>query len=87
MLSKGKVRLPDKALDQRATKLAVKHKEVDLSTGELLKISNWIEANCQFYGSYWGQRSARAKGRPDYRPAVTFQQAISNMPPKIESKR
>ena len=87
MLAKGKVRLPDKALAEKAAKLAKDHKEVNLSKGELLKISNWIEANCQYYGSYWGRRSSRYKGRPDYRPAVTFEQAISTTPPKIESKR
>jgi len=87
MLSKGKVRLPDKALAARVAKLAKEHKEVHLSAGELLKISNWIEANCQYYGSYWGRRHVRYKDRADFRPAVTFDQAISSKPPKFESKR
>jgi len=87
MLSKGKVRLPDKALAEKAAKLAKDHKEVNLSTGELLKISNWVEANCQYYGSYWGRRHVRFKNHPNFRPAVTFDQAISTTPPKIKSKR
>jgi hypothetical protein len=87
MLSKGKVRLPDKALAQKVAKLAELHKEVQLSTGELLKISNWIESNCQYYGSYWGRRHVRYKDHPNFRPAVTFDQALSATPPKTNSKR
>jgi hypothetical protein len=87
MLSNGKVRLPDKALSEKAAKLAKDHKEVNLSVGELLKISNWIEANCQYYGSYWGRRHVKFKSHPNFRPAVTFQQALSAQPPPTEAKR
>ena len=83
MLSKGKVHLADKALDQRAVELAEEHKEVNLSTAELLKISNWLDANCQFYGSYWGRRHVKYKNDLDFRPRVTFEQAISTTPPKV----
>ena len=87
MLSKGKVRLPDKALAEKAAKLAKDHKEVNLSVGELLKISNWVEANCQYYGSYWGRRHVRFKTHPNFRPEVTFPQAISTTPPPTKAKR
>ena len=86
MLAKGKVRLSDKALAARAAKLAEKHKEVNLPTGDLLKISNWVDANCQYYGSYWGRRHVKFKNHPDFRPAVTFQQAISDCPPPTKAK-
>jgi len=86
-LAKGKVRLTDKALAARAAKLAEKHKKVDLSAAELLKISNWVDANCQFYGSYWGRRHVRYKNHPDFRPNVTFEQAISTTPPRADKKR
>ena len=82
MLSKGKIRLADKALAERAEKLAEKHKEVNLNTAELLKISNWLDASCQYYGSYWGRRNARYRNDPDFRPVVTFEQAISTTPPE-----
>lgn len=78
MLSKGKVHLADKMLAKRAAELAQKHKEVDLSTGELLKISNWLDANCQYYGSYWGRRNIKHKAKSDFRPNVTFDEAISS---------
>jgi len=78
MLSKGKIRLSDKGLAKRAVELAEKHKEVDLSGAELLKISNWLDANCQYYGSYWGRRNIKFKGKSDFRPDVTFEEAISS---------
>ena len=87
MHSRGKVRLADKALTTRVAELAKKHKEVNLTPAALLKISNWVDANCQYYGSYWGRRHARFKNHPNFRPAVTFQQAISDRPPPTESKR
>jgi len=77
MLSKGKVRLPDKKLAARAAELAGKHKKVELSREELLKISTWVDANCQYYGSYWGRRHVKYKRDPNFRPVVTFEQAVS----------
>ncbi|MBC8372427.1 MAG: hypothetical protein H8E53_02445 [Planctomycetes bacterium] len=87
MHSRGKVRLSDKALATRVAELAKKHKEVNLTPAALLKISNWIDANCQYYGSYWGRRHVRFKNHPDFRPDVTFPQAISTTPPKTRPKR
>ena len=87
MLSGGRITLANKELAARAGKLAVEHKDVKLSPGELLKISNWIDANCQFYGSYRGRRHVKHKGRPDYRPTPTFASAISALPPTTNQSR
>jgi hypothetical protein len=81
MLSKGEVRLPDEKLVKRAAELAEKHKKVELKPEELLKISTWLDANCQFYGSYWGHRNMRHKSNPNFRPNVSFKQALSSGPP------
>ncbi len=83
MLARGEVRLADKTLAKRAEELAAKHKEVALSPGELLKISTWIDANCQYYGSYWGRRHVKFSSAGDFRPNVTFEQAISTVLPEI----
>ena len=81
MLSKGRVQWPDGVPGERAAKLTDKHKDLKLTTPELLKISTWLDANCQFYGSYWGQRHARHRDKPGFRPDVSFEQAISSTPP------
>jgi len=81
MLSKGNVRLPDGVSAERVAKLTETHKDVNLTTAERLKISTWLDANCQFYGSYWGQRHVKHRGKPGFRPNVSFEQAIGSTPP------
>ena len=75
MLSGGKVHLSNPADAQRASTLAEKHKEIHLSGEELLRITTWVEANGQYYGSYYGKRNIRYKADQDFRPVPTFQQA------------
>ena len=87
MHSKGKVTLKDPKQAQRAAKLAEKHKDVNLKTAELLKIANWVDTNCQFYGSYWGRKHLRYKSHPNFRPAATFAHAVSMTSPIPEDKR
>jgi hypothetical protein len=61
--------------------------DTKLSREELLKISTWIDANCQFYGSYYGRKNIRFKDHPNFRPVPTFEEAISPLPPLPDNKR
>ena len=70
----------DEAANERAKKLAQLHKRIHLPPEDLLKLSNWVDTNCQFYGSYWGRRNLRYRDLPDFRPVPTFEAAISTMP-------
>jgi len=81
MLSKGKVKLADPGKAARAVKLAETHKDVNLSREELLKVTNWIDTNCQYYGSYWGRRNLKFRGMPDFRPLQTFEMATTAVNP------
>jgi hypothetical protein len=81
MLSAGNVRLADPAQAARAAKLAVAHRDVQLTPEELLRVTNWVDTNCQFYGSYWGKRNLSYKDDPTFRPTPTFEQAVSRTPP------
>jgi hypothetical protein len=81
MHSRGRVQLPDEKLARRAAELAGKHKKIELKTEELLKISTWLDANCQYYGSYWGHRHVRYKDHPNFRPNVSFEEALSSQDP------
>jgi hypothetical protein len=87
MLSKGKVTLADPTAAQRAAKLAEQHKAINLKPEELLKITNWVDTNCQYYGSWWGRRNLEYKDHPDFRPVPTFADAISMTSPIPEDKR
>ncbi len=63
------------------------HNDVKLSTEELLKISTWIDAACQFYGTYYGRKNIDFKNHPNFRPTPTLSQAISPLPPIPEEER
>ncbi|MDP6543797.1 MAG: hypothetical protein QGH60_07370 [Phycisphaerae bacterium] len=77
MLSKGKVKLKDPERAKLAAKLAEKHKDLKLKPHELLKITNWIDTNGQFYGMYWGRKNLAHKDHPNFRPVPTFKRAVS----------
>ena len=87
MLSKSKVKLADPEQAKLAAKLAEVHKERDLSPAELLKITNWVDTNAQFYGSWYGRRHIQHKDHPNFRPTPTFDAAISTTPPIPEEER
>jgi len=87
MLSKGKVTLADPKKAERAAKLADVHKDIKLEPEELLKITNWIDTNCQYYGSYWGRKNLKYKDHPQFRPYPTFEMATSMTSPVPEEQR
>ena len=87
MLAKGKVKLADPKAAERAARLAEKHKAINLKPEELLKITNWVDTNSQYYGSWWGRRNLKYKDHPNFRPAPTFADAIRMTSPIPEDKR
>jgi len=87
MLSKGKVTLRDGEQAARAARLAKVHEKIHLSQVELLKITNWVDTNGQYYGAYWGRRNLRYKDHPNFRPVPTFQTAVSMTSPIPEEQR
>ena len=60
--------------------------KLKLKPEELLKISNWVDTNAQFYGSYYGRRNIKDKGHPNFRPVPTWESAIG-IPPLPDEKR
>jgi len=87
MLSKGKVKLADENDAKRAEELIKEHKDLKLTPAELIKITTWVDSNGQYYGSYWGRKGIQHKEHPNYRPNVTFEQAINYDPILPEDKR
>lgn len=76
----------DEARMERLAKLIKAHKELKLEPAELLKISNWVDTNAQYFGSYYGRRNIKDKGHPNFRPAPTWESAIG-IPPLPEDQR
>ena len=77
MLAPEKVRPKDPNMLDAATKLIEAHEEVKLKPEELLKITNWVDTNGQFYGMYWGRKNLQYENHPNFRPVPTFERAVS----------
>jgi mono/diheme cytochrome c family protein len=84
MLSRGRIRLADAVRQARAEKLAKGHADVvaKLNDAETLPLMNWIDTNCQYYGSYWGRRDLRHQGMPSFRRVPTFEEARGKRAPE-----
>ncbi|MEG1644145.1 MAG: hypothetical protein RR293_08395 [Bacteroidales bacterium] len=80
MLSKGKIQLTDSEKNRRAQSLIKVHEKIQLEPTELLKVSNWVDTNCQYYGSYYGRRNIKYKGEPDYRSEYDVDVALQKYP-------
>jgi hypothetical protein len=76
----------DKARMERLAKLVKQHRERKLKPEELLKISNWVDTNAQFYGSYYGRRNLKDKDHPNFRPVPGWDSAMG-IPPLPDSRR
>ena len=69
------------AQEAKAQSLATTHADVKLSAGDLMNISEWLDTNLQYYGHYWGRRNSKYQSHGNFRPKVTFEQAIGTVNP------
>jgi len=53
----------------------------------MIKLTTWVDANAQYYGSWYGRRSLEYKDHPDFRLVPTFEEAISTELPSKGKKR
>jgi hypothetical protein len=75
------IKLENQEAQKRAEHLADVHKKIKLSPKELLQITNWVDTNCQYYGSYYGRRDSIFSGHPDYRTEYDLTTTVSPNPP------
>jgi hypothetical protein len=75
------IKLDDPKARQRAAHLAGVHAKIKLAPEELLQITNWVDTNCQYYGTYYGRRDTIFRGHPDYRTEYDVTTALSPNPP------
>ncbi len=72
--------IADERQAARARRLALKHRQVSgkITPAERLRVTNWIDTNGQYYGSYWGRRNLAKYGSlPDFRRVPAFAEAVS----------
>ncbi len=87
LLTQGKVLPQDTELVERAKELAQVHKDLNLTLEDRVRITNWVDTNGQYYGSYWGRRNLKYRGHPNFRPKPTFEAAVSMTSPIPEEQR
>ena len=58
-----------------------------LTKEEMIRITTWVDSNCQFYGTYWGRKNVKHKEHPNFRIYYSFEEAILTKPPLSEDKR
>ena len=63
------------------------HNDIKLSQEEMIRLTTWVDSNCQYYGSYYGRRLISEKGHPNFRPVHTFDQAVSVEAPLPDKDR
>lgn len=75
------IKLENKEAQQRAERLAKVHRNISVPATDILRITNWIDTNCQYYGSYYGRRDSSFRTHPDYRKEYDVSTAISPTAP------
>ena len=83
--------LPPYTLGSHASKL-IKimregHYKVELSPAEWVRVCAWVDANGQYYGTYYGRKNLKHKGHPNFRPVPTFENAHATVAPLPEDQR
>jgi len=88
IITHGKVRPKSmtEAEAARVEELVKEHKKLELTPEEVLRITNWIDTNGQFYGSYYGRRNIVHKEHANFRPVPSWESAIG-IPPLPEEER
>jgi hypothetical protein len=56
------------------------HGDLTLSPEEILRITNFIDTNAQFYGSYYGRKGLAHKNHPNFRPTPSWESAFGSQP-------
>jgi len=72
MLSEGGIRLSDPDKQERVEQWKTNHADLRLTQEERIRVTTWIDTNCQYYGSWYGRRNIKYKGRRDFRPTPEF---------------
>ena len=76
-LLSGIIGCPTRAQDAKG--LVAKHADVakKITKEERLRVTNWIDTNCQYYGSYWYRRNKDVfSTHPDFRRVPSYEDAL-----------
>jgi hypothetical protein len=60
------------------------HEGVELAREEMIKLTTWVDANAQYYGTYYGRKDLGYEDHPNFRPVPTFAEAVSSETPHVD---
>jgi hypothetical protein len=76
---------PPKTMGSHASKFITTllngHYDIDMPIEDFVKLTTWVDANAQYYGTYYGRQNIEFADHPDFRPLHTFEEAIGAQPP------
>ncbi len=75
IVTKGEL-TPPGTNDQYRQRMLAAHAELDLGPAEILRITNFIDTNAQFYGTYYGRKGLQYRDHPNFRPQPSWESAI-----------
>ena len=58
-----------------------------LPLADFVKLTTWVDANAQYFGTYYGRKNLAFKDHPNFRPAPTLENATSTVCPVPREKR
>ncbi len=73
IITKGELIPPEV---RNAEKMLEAHEDLELAPAEILRITNFIDTNAQFYGTYYGRKGLQHKDHPNFRPTPSWESAI-----------
>jgi len=83
--------LPPYTLGSHAAKLIQilreGHYDVELSPAEWVRVCAWVDANGQYYGTYYGRKNLKYRDHPNFRPVPTYENAASVVAPLPDDQR
>jgi hypothetical protein len=75
-LSEGRVQMRDEKLQGYVDHLKKTHPDTLIAREEFIQLVNWLDVNAPFHASYWGRLNSRYQGHPNFRPAITVEEAL-----------
>jgi hypothetical protein len=79
---------PPRSVGSHASKLVAQIRkgcpgnDRELPKKDFIRIVTWVDANAQYYGTYYGRRHLRFRGHPEFRHPPTFDEAVATTAPQ-----
>jgi hypothetical protein len=67
---------PPETNDEYRARMLEAHQDMELTPAEILRITNFVDTNAQFYGTYYGRKGLEHRDHANFRPTPSWESAI-----------